>query len=70
MEFRRLCELVRLHHLTNFKFANPEQRATLLSNADSFNRFMETRFKQLQVTALPIASGALIPIKIEHHPFH
>mmetsp|Transcript_46624 Transcript_46624/g.83432 ORF Transcript_46624/g.83432 Transcript_46624/m.83432 type:complete len:821 (-) Transcript_46624:235-2697(-) len=49
VEFRRLCELVRLHHLTNFKFANPEQRATLLSNADSFNRFMETRFKQLQV---------------------
>lgn len=45
MEFRRLCELVRLHR----KFANAEQRATLLGNADSFNRFMETRFKQLQV---------------------
>eukprot|EP00667_Euglena_gracilis_P003146 EG_transcript_3156 len=49
VEYRRLCELVRMHHQQQCKFANPEQKAALLQNQDSFNRFIETRFRQLQV---------------------
>jgi|UniRef100_A0A7S4GCP0 translation initiation factor 3 subunit A len=49
VEFRRLCDIVRLHYIQQGKFANPEQRAALMQNQDSFNRFIETRFKQLQV---------------------
>ena len=40
---------MRLHYIQQGKFANPEQRAALMQNQDSFNRFIETRFKQLQV---------------------
>lgn len=49
VEYRRLCELVRQHYTQQCRGANPEHRATLLQSQDSFHRFLETRFKQLQV---------------------
>lgn len=49
VEFRRLCELIRLHHPQKNKYFDAAQRAKLMASQESFNLYIETRFRQLQV---------------------
>eukprot|EP01006_Ploeotia_vitrea_P030278 TRINITY_DN62731_c0_g1_i1.p1 TRINITY_DN62731_c0_g1~~TRINITY_DN62731_c0_g1_i1.p1 ORF type:complete len:858 (+),score=191.29 TRINITY_DN62731_c0_g1_i1:84-2657(+) len=48
-EFRRLADLIRYQAAQQTKSLNPETRAQLLGSVESFNRYIETRFKQLHV---------------------
>eukprot|EP01012_Entosiphon_sulcatum_P010361 TRINITY_DN1603_c0_g1_i1.p1 TRINITY_DN1603_c0_g1~~TRINITY_DN1603_c0_g1_i1.p1 ORF type:complete len:774 (-),score=240.20 TRINITY_DN1603_c0_g1_i1:248-2569(-) len=67
LEFRRLADLIRNHLAHQIKQSTPESKAALVGSQESFTKFIETRFRQLQAaTALDLWQEAYRSIEDIH----